>query len=330
MLFQNASVVRTKCKGRFKVGVFKKGLRDEFMAALAELAQKDGWWQDVLADASLIIGIRDEKFDVYWNGQALFHADFQGGRVHVNTHVKYLLDPDRDDRVALEEDGKFDVKLTPMLASYASGMLSKMKRAADLFSGMEKQGVHAIAKANENIVDVEIMLDAKNLPTARDYPRIDIAAFEQRTNGVELVFWEAKLFANKELRASGSSEPKVVGQINEYKQVLQKTEVLSSYRRVAKNLVAIAEMSSGKRKVGPAIRAVAEDGEKLRMSSPANVGLVIFGFDADQKAEDGIGHAHFEKLKNLLGAKSVRACGKADGLKLFLGDEERAAGAGQR
>ena len=66
------------------------------------------------------------------------------------------------------------------------------------------------------------------------------------------------------------------------------------------------------------------------MSSPANVGLVIFGFDADQKAEGGIGHKHFEKLKEQLGARSVRACGKADGLKLFFGDEERAVGAGQR
>jgi hypothetical protein len=47
------------------VGVFRRGLSDNFMAALAELAQKPGWWQDVLADASLIIGIRDECFDVY-------------------------------------------------------------------------------------------------------------------------------------------------------------------------------------------------------------------------------------------------------------------------
>ncbi len=312
---------------------FNRGLSGNFMAALAGLAQKPGcWWQDVLADASLIIGIREEELDVYWNGQALFHAYFKDGQVNVNTHVKYLLDPDRDDRIVLEEDGKFDVKLTPMLASYASGMLSKMKRAADLFSVMEKQGVHAIAKANENIVDVEIMLDAKDLPTVRDYPRIDIAAFEQRSDGVELVFWEAKLFANKELRASGSSEPKVVRQINEYKKVLQarQKEVLSSYRSVAKSLVAIAEMSHGARNVGTAIRAVAEDGEKLRMSSPANVGLVIFGFDADQKAVGGIGHTHFEKLKSLLVENSVRVRGDADGLNLFWGNKEQAAGAGQR
>jgi hypothetical protein len=298
------------------VSVFKRGLNDNFIAALAELAQKPGWWRDVLADASLIIGIRDEKFDVYWNGQSLFNADFQGGIVNVNTHVKYLLDPDRSDRVALDENGNFHEVSTPMLARYTSGTLSKLKRAADLFSGMEKQGVHAIVRANENIIDVEIRLDARDLDSDRDQPRIDIAAFEQRPDGVELVFWEAKLFANKELRAAGPAP--VVKQIKEYQQVLQarQLDVLSSYRRVAKNLLAIAQMS-GVRVVGSAIRAVA-DGEELRMSSTANVGLVIFGFDADQKAVGGIGHKHFEKLKAELGEKMLRASGVADGLKLCL------------
>jgi len=45
--------------------------------------------QDVLADGSLIIGIRHEEFDVYWHGQSIFHANFKGRRVNVNTHVKY-------------------------------------------------------------------------------------------------------------------------------------------------------------------------------------------------------------------------------------------------
>lgn len=316
------------------MGEFKRGLSNKFMVALAKLAQKSGWWQDVLADASLIIGIRDEELDVYWNGQSLFHAEFDGKRVNVNTHIKYLLDPDRSDRPALNEDGTFQVVRTPMLESYAPGTLSKLKRAADLFSVMEKQGVHAIAQANENIIDVEIMLDATGLglDIKRKHPRIDIAAFEQRSDGVELVFWEAKLFANKELRALEPSLPKVVGQIEEYKLVLgeRKKEVLDSYQLVANNLVGIAKMNGSVRQVGPAIRAVASGVEELRMSIPANVGLVIFGFDDDQKTEGGIGHKHFEKLIGKLGARSVRACGKADGLKLFLGDEERAAGAGQR
>lgn len=296
---------------------FKRGLGDHFMAALAELAQKPGWWRDVLRDASLIIGIRDEAFDVYWNGQSIFHADFECGRVNVDTHVKYLLDPDRSDRVALRDDGTFPVTPTPILTKYVPGTLNKLKRAADLFSGMEKQGVHAIVRANEDIVDVEIRLDAKDLGTERNQPRMDIAAFEQRSDDVKLVFWEAKLFANKELRTSGCSEPKVVTQIKEYEQVLQARQngVLDSYCCVARNLVAIAEMSGDARHVGPAIRAVA-NGKKLSMSSPANVGLVIFGFDADQKAEGGIGYKHFEKLRSQLDAKSVCTRGVADGLKL--------------
>lgn len=298
------------------MGAFRRGLSNEFIAALAELAQNSGWWRDVLDDASLIIGIRDEGFDVYWNGQSLFNVDFQDETVRVNTHVKYLLDPDRSDRVALYDNGTFHEVSTPMLARYGSDTLSKLKRAADLFSGMEKQGVHAIVRANENIIDVEIRLDARDLDSDRNQPRIDIAAFEQRPDGVELVFWEAKLFVNKELRAAGPAP--VVKQIKEYQQVLQarQLDVLSSYRRVAKNLVAIAQMS-GVRVVGSAIRAVA-DGEELMMNSTANVGLVIFGFDADQKAVGGIGHKHFEKLKVELGEKMVRTSGAANGLKLGL------------
>lgn len=247
------------------MGEFKRGLSDGFIIALTALAQKPGWWQDVLVDTSLIFGIRDEELDVYWNGQSLFHADFDGNRVNVNTHVKYLLDPERKDRVALKKDGTFQVVASPMLASYAPGTLKKLKTAADLFSGMEKQGVHAIAQANENIIDVEIRLDARDLDTERDQPRIDIAALEQCSDGVELVFWEAKLFANDELRARGKAP--VVEQIEEYIKVLQarKPDVLTSYRRVAENLVVIAEMSGGFREVGPAIRAVA-DGVELRMS----------------------------------------------------------------
>ena len=118
------------------------------------------------------------------------------------------------------------------------------------------------------------------------------------------MFWEAKLFANKELRAFGSAEPKVVGQINDYKKVLQarQTEVLCFVPPRRQESIHNCRNERRRRKVGPAIRAVADGGE-LRMGSPANVGLAIFGFDADQKADGGIGHKHYEKLKDLLGRK---------------------------
>lgn len=52
--------------------VFRRGLSDEFVAALADLAAEGGWWADVLADTQLVIAVRDERLNVYWHGQSLF------------------------------------------------------------------------------------------------------------------------------------------------------------------------------------------------------------------------------------------------------------------
>lgn len=304
------------------MGQFAKGLSGKFIDALAELAQKEGWWQDVLKDKNLIIGIREEELDVYWHGQSIFNVDFKGGRVNVSTHIKYLLDPELSDQVSLKDDGIFAVnaKTIPILARYeGTGTLKKLKKAADLFSGKEKQGVHAIVCANENIIDVEVSLDARDLDTPQDRPRIDIAALERREEGTfELVFWEAKRFANKELKAADSAEPKVIKQVKAYEEAInaRRSEIIQSYATVAKNLVQITEMSGGIRKVGPAIEKVAAGSAKLIIDSKPHVGVIIFGYDADQRAEDSIGQRHFKRLKEKLGAHFVRACGKPGDIKL--------------
>lgn len=301
------------------MGQFKKGLSDNFVAALKQLAKKECWWKDVLADPTLIIGIRNENFDVYWHGQSVFKVKFNGKQVSVDTHVKYLLDPARSDRIPMNEDCSFALDEAPLIKRYdGKSTLKKLKTAANLFSGGEKTGVHAIVCANENVIDVEVGLDTKDLPTEKDQPRIDIAALEKRADdGVELVFWEAKLFANKELRAAGATAAKVVKQIEEYTEALRARgeEVISAYCRVAENLVAIAEMSNDARSVGPLIRAVAK-GAKPTMTSPPQVGLVIFGFDADQIKSGGIGDRHFQKLLTQLGPQLVRTRGATKGMSL--------------
>jgi hypothetical protein len=235
--------------------------------------------------------------------------------------LKYLLDPALKERIPMNADGAFAVnpKTIPILSRYeGSGTLEKLKKAADLFSGEEKQGVHAIVLANENVIDVEVRLDAKDLDTKRDGPRIDVAALQRRSEDIfELVFWEAKLFANKELRASDGLEPKVIRQIEEYQKAIgaRRCDIISAYSNVAKNLVAIANMSNAMRKVGDSIKDVAE-GAELKIDSSPHVGVVIFGFDADQKDERGIGHKHFKRLQETLGARYVRACGKPQHIKL--------------
>jgi hypothetical protein len=212
-----------------------------------------------------------------------------------------------------------------MLEGYGPGALSKIKMAADLFSGMEKQGVHALVLGNENVIDVEICLDAKDLDTERDYPRIDIAALEQRPDGYKVVFWEAKLFVNPELRAK-EGPAAVISQIKEYRKVLEAhhDRVVSSYRRVAENLVAFADMSGGGRKVGAAIRAVAT-GERLFLSTPATVGLAVFGFKQDHKRKGSDGAKHFGRLRLDLEECPMRASGKAADLQLWLRPKTRPA-----
>ncbi|WP_445218786.1 hypothetical protein ACKWRH_45045 [Bradyrhizobium sp. Pa8] len=301
---------------------FRRGIRgDDFRRALETLAQQDGWWKDVLADPTLIIGIRDEYLNVYWQGQSIFKVSFKGGKVTASTHEKYLLNPDLKDQVSLVE-GKFafgEAEPRMLTREYKRGeTLGRLKRAASLYSGQEKEGVHEIATANDSVVDVEIAINASDIPDIkRNLPRMDLANFETTANGVDLVFWEAKTFSNPELENGD-----IVGQIADYQKVidLHKTEIEDSYRCVAKNLADMAKWSNEHRNVAAAIRAVA-DGAKLNVSS-ANVGLLVYDFTAiqrDRKDDDGktLKHRVIESLSKVgVGPERIKFKGTSKGLTI--------------
>ncbi len=227
------------------------------------------------------------------------------------------MNPDLSKLVPLDPGGTFEpLPENAIMKHYkGSASLNNMKPAAALFSGDEKRGVHAIAIGNANVIDVEVAINAKELGTKRDTPRIDLAAFTQKNHSVELVFWEAKLFTNKEIR-SKANVPRVVDQIEEYRTVVKEYRevILEGYRTVASNMVSIAEMSGGKRTVGAAIQAV-ESGTPLVMDTPPKVGLIVYGFDADHKKSD-IWISHLKTLREKIGSDLVRDLGKAKDVKL--------------
>src|SRR5437867_9170268 len=108
-----------------------------------------------------------------------------------------------------------------------------MKRAAKLYCGDEKNGVHAIAVYHENnVIDTEIAFNRKaeeeddEPPTSRKQhiPRIDLACFEEVKGDpkIRLRFWEAKLYSNPEIRAEGDTEARVVSQIRRYRGLVEK------------------------------------------------------------------------------------------------------------
>ena len=98
--------------------------------------------------------------------------------------------------------------------------------------------------------------------------------------------------APKEIRRRGFAR-----QVREYRELVERhrEEVAKSYHAVAKNLVEIAGWVSPRREVGQLVQQVA-GGAPFEIDTPPVVGLVIYGFDSDQK-ESKRWEAHFGKLK---------------------------------
>ena len=301
---------------------FRRGIRGgPFLKALETLAHQDGWWKDVLADKSLIIGIRDEYLNVYWQGQSIFKVSFKGGKVTASTHEKYLLNPDLKDQIPLI-DGRFefDKVAERMLTREYEGAktLGKLKRAAALYSGREKEGVHEIATSNLSVVDVEIAINAAGVASVlKNLPRMDVASLENAESGVDLVFWEAKTFSNPELETG-----EVIDQIKAYQAVIgaHQADIADSYWWVAKNLTEMEKWSNGARSLAPATRDAAT-GAKINVRN-SNIGLLVYDFTADQRDRKGKdGKTLREKLTESfethgLGTERFRFKGTAKGLSI--------------
>ena len=194
---------------------FKRGITNEFVKALGELAAAGGWWRDVLIDNSLPIFLRNECLNVYWQGQSIFKIAYLRGQFRVSTHAKYLLDPSLSQQVPF--DGSvFNLRdLAPRALIEKYGRATQLKRGAEIYANDEKRGVHAIATGNPSVVDIEIAFSAHGLEGLGLQPRADIAAFETEGDVVKLTFWEAKLFWNSELRARAENVP-VLRQVRKY------------------------------------------------------------------------------------------------------------------
>jgi hypothetical protein len=302
-------------------GRFARGITDtNFMPALRALAGNPGWWREVLDDPGLIIAIRENYLNVYWQGQSLFKIEHLGDRsIRAKTHPKYLLDPTLEKLVAFNgRDWTLPSYESMLTHRFVPGeTLSKLKKAAKAHSDREKEGVHQIACRNSSVLDVEIAIPGMAaMPGELGSPRLDIAALEQDGDCVRLVFWEAKLFENEGLRAMNDRTPAVLGQIDRYKRGLDSYRdcVLASYRQVARNLVEIAEMSAGSRKVDPLVLAVATRPDSLTMAQASEVGLLVYRYDADQD----VGRAWAPHKQRLIAALPGRflARGNAKDIRL--------------
>ena len=281
------------------MSTFNRGLDKAFVDALNEEYDKGGWWRNLVDDKDTFIAIRENYVNAYYCGCSLLKLIWKTGVIVGEIHYKYLLRSSIcnqyeyvrvvDGRANLPDDTK------SMFLSDIYNNVDDLKNAVGIYAEDEKKGVQNILDSNPNILDVEIAFGVGG-----SAPRVDLVAIQNSSESAEIVFFEAKRFDNrKELRADGRAKPKVIQQIETYQRKLRENRdaVIDSYRRVCCNLRSLRGMAERYPERHAMLEGVADGSRKLLVDE--NPGLLVFGFDADQK--DGKNwKPHCEKLKTML------------------------------
>jgi len=277
---------------------FERGISTAFVDRLNAEYRAGGWWKAIAEDRDLFIAIRQNYINVYLNGNSLLRLWLEGDELVGETHYKYLLVPEASRPYVRIIGGQARIESHTELFLPDLTNLQALKRAANAYSGEEKRGVHQIVMSNPNVIDVEIAFGAENEKTGSiTANRIDFAALRRQASGLEVVFYEAKQFVNKELRASGDAVP-VFDQLQRYESFLRNEQqaLIDSYRMVCGNLIAL----EGVKDRYASVQVMARNFPSLTVQG--EVRLVVFGFDNDQK-NGANWSGHRQKLKDVLGDK---------------------------
>jgi hypothetical protein len=230
---------------------FVRSLSEELVCALGKLAEEKepNWWKEILAHPDLCLAIREDSVNVYAKGQSVFKIELskQGDetplRLIMTTHYKYLLIPKmpRNKEYVTFDGEHFLIKgkcLNPNSLIQASYIPQKtvpqLVRSAISHSNLEKRGVHAIAMANPNVIDLEIAFSKARKPEPEDptilndsddkrrrssAPRMDLATLFSNGEGkARLVFYEVKRFDDGRL---WGEKPPVLDQMRKYDAFLE-------------------------------------------------------------------------------------------------------------
>lgn len=251
----------------------------------------------------LFLGVRDDILNVYYRGNSLVLISFKAGQLIGRTHYKYLLKPKSRTCYIRSVDGKLNWPkgLAGELLLQDLSDVEILKAASLPYAEDEKTGVHRISQSNRNIIDIEIAFDEKEqVDDQAPGLRIDFAALQENGAGDELVFFEAKHVSNGELRAKGTTEPRVIRQLQTYEQFLtqHQQDLEASYRQICRNLADL----KGKGRPAPEIVKRVAEGAPLNISTTPR--LVIFGFDEDQ-SRGADWSRHREKLVDAIGPGRV-------------------------
>ena len=297
------------------MATFDRGLDDEFVECLNTEYARGGWWRAFVDDRKLFVAIRDNRLNVYYRGCSLAEIWCEKGAVVGHTHYKYLLRPSVGDPYVGFAGGAYRFpEDAASLFVESPKEVEEIKRAANAYAEDEKAGVQRIIDANPNILDVEIGFGIpRTAETRPSAPRVDFATLQVSDGGATVVFFEAKRFANGELRAKKGQTPNVIEQIDKYSALLEENRprIVDRYGRVCRNLRRLSGVAKRHRERHALLESIAEK----PLSIDTKPRLVVFGFDADQ--QDGeVWEGHRQRLIEMLGRQRVLLKGKAQDGKL--------------
>ena len=250
-------------------------------------------------DPSLVIAVRDKSLNVYYRGQSLARVFVQTGRVMAEVHLKYLVDPATQRYATVDEAGRIRDQndhreiVIPTIGSFSD--VRRLKAAASLYAGLEKEGVHELVRANTSVIDVEIAVSVPSKDGRTVARRIDLALIAEGQDGPVLRFVEAKHFSNTELRARGHVIP-AVQQVVDYAAALRRHEaqVRASYQRVAENVLSLEGAAFASRRSDALLAA------KHGITVDPEPSLIVYGFDRDQR-DGAVWRGHRARLEQALG-----------------------------
>ncbi|HUN95276.1 MAG TPA: hypothetical protein VMU69_03430 [Bradyrhizobium sp.] len=299
---------------------FYRAIPDSFIEKLILEKAKGGWWADVLADDTLFVALRGTYVDVYSRGQRLFQVREATAGLNVETHEKYLINPDLRHTVRLG-DGEFqiaDLQRYGFIPRYeGKSTLNAVKRASAYYANSEREGCHTIAVNNQSVIDCEIAFSGwYQADDGNDerHGKVDLAYLESDGDNVRL---EAKHYDNNELRSDLRYDrpAPVCAQVARYRNYLSthRDIVLNSYVGVCKNLVALEKMGAT-RKPSPLISSVAM-GRPLILDEIPKVGLIIFGFDEAQR-DHARWQRHLKRLEHCISPSPIIIVGNPKDIQL--------------
>lgn len=210
---------------------FTRTLRPSFITSLNKLYDSEkSWWRTIVDDKDIFILIRNNEVRVQASGGLLLqiNQDSQNNLI-CRMHEEYLsLRSEKNPYVTLEEMSTAPIKRVEGLKGFVKHY-AKIKRRINIFTGKERQAVQYLANNIHQIVDIEIGFEGefKENASKKSVPRIDMAAI---TDNGTLVFFEAKLFDNSEIRSKKT--PRVVWQLQKYKKLLSQNgeDIIAGYK----------------------------------------------------------------------------------------------------